>query len=250
MPKKSEQSKSSVAAVEAKPVEQPAVATPAPVAAPVAAAAAPVKAPKKSKVVAEAAAFVAAPAPVVEEPAPVAAAAAASSTSEQAPEEKKSQRHQLSDEDLMRSFDQLLERLDAEIEHQAETKSKGIKLFRSLAKDVRQLRTDTSRLLSKRVSKKQRSTNRNENSGFMKPVKVTPELSKFLGKEGMVSRVDVTKSICSYIKTNNLQSNEDRRQFIPDDKLAKLLGTKQPLTYYKLQEVIQPHFPKAAKASA
>jgi DNA topoisomerase-1 len=71
-------------------------------------------------------------------------------------------------------------------------------------------------------------------------------MQKFTGikDDQLVSRVDVTKAICQYVKTNNLQNQADRRQFTPDEKLAKLLGTKEPLTYYALQKQIQPHFTK------
>ena len=81
----------------------------------------------------------------------------------------------------------------------------------------------------------------------MKPVKISKDMQKFTGfkDDQLVSRVDVTKSICNYVKEHNLQKQEDRRQFTPDEKLAKLLGTKEPLTYYALQQQIQPHFTKA-----
>jgi len=60
-----------------------------------------------------------------------------------------------------------------------------------------------------------------------------------------VSRVDVTKAICNYVKEKNLQNPADRRQFTPDEKLATLLGVKEVITYYTLQKHIQKHFPKA-----
>ena len=83
---------------------------------------------------------------------------------------------------------------------------------------------------------------------FMKPVKISREMQKFTGMrdDQLVSRVDVTKAICQYVKTNNLQNQSDRRQFTPDEKLGKLLGTSEPLTYYNLQKHIQPHFIKTA----
>jgi chromatin remodeling complex protein RSC6 len=88
---------------------------------------------------------------------------------------------------------------------------------------------------------------RSTNSGFMKPVKISRDMQKFTGlkDDQLVSRVDVTKAICQYVKTNNLQNQDDRRQFTPDDKLGKLLGTHEPLTYYNLQKHIQHHFIKS-----
>jgi chromatin remodeling complex protein RSC6 len=80
----------------------------------------------------------------------------------------------------------------------------------------------------------------------MKPVKISKDMQKFTGlkEDQLVSRVEVTKSICQYVKEKNLQNQTDRRQFTPDEKLAKLLGTDKPLTYYALQQQIQPHFIK------
>jgi hypothetical protein len=73
--------------------------------------------------------------------------------------------------------------------------------------------------------------------------------------EQMRSRVEVTKFICDYIKSNNLQNPQDRRQIVPDSKLCKLLDFKpvkdgkdkdgKALTYYYLQQKIQPHFVQA-----
>jgi len=73
-------------------------------------------------------------------------------------------------------------------------------------------------------------------------------MKKFTGMDGEVSRVDVTKFICEYIKSNNLQNPEDRRKIIPDTKLSKLLNLKKEDTddfrYYNIQTHLSAHFPK------
>jgi chromatin remodeling complex protein RSC6 len=81
----------------------------------------------------------------------------------------------------------------------------------------------------------------------MKSVKITADMAKFCNfkVDLLVSRVDVTKAICNYVKEKNLQNPADRRQFTPDEKLATLLGVKDVITYYTLQKHIQKHFPKA-----
>jgi chromatin remodeling complex protein RSC6 len=163
------------------------------------------------------------------------------------------QRRQVTREDLERSFDSLLVLLDGEVESlrsDEKVKGRGVRFLRTVAKQVRQLKTDSLRVSSKRV--RRQTAPRSTNSGFMKPVKISRDMQKFTGlrDDQLVSRVDVTKAICQYVKTNNLQNQADRRQFTPDDKLAKLLGTQEPLTYYNLQKHIQHHFIKPAQPVA
>ena len=89
----------------------------------------------------------------------------------------------------------------------------------------------------------------------MKPVNISNEMSSFTGweKDELKSRVDVTKYICGYIRDNDLQNPDDRRQIVPDKKLTNLLKlnkkglAEEPLTYYSLQKKIQPHFIKEVK---
>lgn len=165
------------------------------------------------------------------------------------------QRRQVNREEVEKSFDGLLASLDEEIENlrknDDKNKSKGVRFLRSVAKTVRQLRSDSLRLATKKVRRQSSTKSGAGNSGFMKPVKISKDMQKFTGlkEDQLVSRVDVTKSICQYVKTNNLQNEADRRQFTPDAALAKLLGTSTPLTYYALQQHIQPHFIKDAVAA-
>lgn len=160
-------------------------------------------------------------------------------------------RRQVTREDLEASFDSLLTLLDTEVESlrsDEKVKGRGVRFLRTVAKQVRQLKADSLRVSSKRV--RRQTAPRSTNSGFMKPVKISRDMQKFTGlkDDQLVSRVDVTKAICQYVKNNNLQNQEDRRQFTPDDKLSKLLGTSDPLTYYNLQKHIQHHFIKPVVA--
>jgi len=181
-------------------------------------------------------------------PAPEPVAAADAAVGESA-DEAVSKRRQVTRDDVEKDFDALLQSLDEEIEsirkNDDKNKSKGVRFLRAVYKRVRQLRTDSLRVASKKV-RRVSSTSATVNSGFMKPVKISKDMQKFTGlkEDQLVSRVEVTKSICQYVKEKNLQNQADRRQFTPDEKLAKLLGTDKPLTYYALQQQIQPHFIK------
>ena len=155
-------------------------------------------------------------------------------------------RRVVNNEEIEKSFDELTNALETELKSLREDKahSVGIRCLRSLARQVKNLKADCFRLLSRKVRK---PSARNGNSGFMKSVKISADMAKFCNfkADQLVSRVDVTKAICNYVKEKNLQNPADRRQFTPDEKLATLLGVKEVITYYTLQKHIQKHFPKA-----
>ena len=84
--------------------------------------------------------------------------------------------------------------------------------------------------------------------GFAEPFYIDPKLSNFLGSPigDKFARIDVTKLICNYVKDNNLQNPNNRREIIPDEKLTKLFNLKKDdqLTYFNLQRYVAPFFIK------
>ena len=90
------------------------------------------------------------------------------------------------------------------------------------------------------------------NSGFMKPVAISPVLEKFIeanngkaSKDDVITRCDITRHLCNYIKKNDLQMPSDKRTIVPDTKLKELFdikeGENEKLTYYSMQKSIQRH---------
>lgn len=164
---------------------------------------------------------------------------------EKAPVEKKV-RKKLTRDTVLESFDELIQRNLDEIEtlRNSEKKSHGIKHLKSVNKELGKLRAQAAKLM-----KKPRARKNNTTSGFLKPVTISKELCDFTGwpQDELKSRVDVTKYICNYIKDNDLQNPEDKRQILVDAKLSKLLNydaktADKPLTYYMIQTCIKPHF--------
>jgi len=84
-------------------------------------------------------------------------------------------------------------------------------------------------------------------SGFEKPIEISSELSKFLGrKQGeLVSRTNVTSQLSAYCKEHGLQKKEDGRIIVPNAALAKLLNIKKgdELTFFNLQKHLKHHYP-------
>jgi len=149
-------------------------------------------------------------------------------------------------------FDTLCGQIDQEIDAVRTGGDKGrlqgIRFLRKAKQEIGQLRRETTRVFKQK--RRNPNASRTTTSGFMKPVEISKEMSRFTGRkpEELKSRVDVTKYICQYIRDHDLQNPEDRREIIPDRALTDLLDikTEDPnLTYYTLQKMIQPHFPKA-----
>ena len=164
-------------------------------------------------------------------------------------------RRQPTKESVVEYFDELIASIEAEISRLRETpqnKTKGVKFLRSLGKRLKSLRGQTTRVMKQRVRTNRKNNN---NSGFLKPVKISKDMAKFTGwdPEVLRSRVDVTKYVCNYIRENNLQNPTDRRQILADNKLSKLLKydsktSSEPLTYYRIQTHLKPHFIKTESA--
>ena len=96
----------------------------------------------------------------------------------------------------------------------------------------------------KRRNKRKMNPNSKIKSGFLKKFTVADFVIKFTGWDSneKYSRNDVTKFICSYIRTHNLQDSTDRRKINPDKKLAKFIGFKDTdgsLTYCGIQKCMK-----------
>lgn len=63
------------------------------------------------------------------------------------------------------------------------------------------------------------------NPAFMKELEISPELAEIVGKNRL-PRTQVTKKVWEYIKKHRLQDPVNRRNIIPDKKLARVIGSK------------------------
>ena len=97
-----------------------------------------------------------------------------------------------------------------------------------------------------KLQKKIDSKKKRKPSGFAKPQNVTNDLCTFMGKTKgtKIARTEVTQYLIKYIKDNNLQNNEDKKNIIPDKKLKKLLKLKKKvqLKYFNLQKFMNVHY--------
>ena len=172
-------------------------------------------------------------------------------------ESKEKKRTAPTRDSVIQSFEELIKSVETEVEslRESENKTKGVKFLRTLNKKLKVLKNQSARIIkAKRTTTRKNSTN--NNSGFLKPVKISKEMAKFTGWEtdSLHSRVAVTKYLCDYIKQHNLQNPEDRRQIIADEKLKKLLKYDvkkegEPLTYFRVQTCLKNHFIKSEETA-
>jgi upstream activation factor subunit UAF30 len=127
-------------------------------------------------------------------------------------------------------------------------------LISSLKSEFRTLEKKWNRELKvaqKQSSKRKRKAGNRAPSGFVKPTRISDELSTFLAKPvgSEMARTEVTREINAYIRKHNLQDKANGRKINPDAKLASLLKLKKTdeLTYFNLQKYMSPHFAKANK---
>ena len=127
--------------------------------------------------------------------------------------------------------------------------------FTDLQNEVTKLRAEMKRLKKQvnKLSKDPDDSKEKPLSGFAKPMKLSVELTKFLGieKDEMMSRTNVTKAINVYVKEHSLQNPENKRELILDAKLKTIIEAKdgETVTFFNLQRYMRPHYVKQESES-
>lgn len=88
-----------------------------------------------------------------------------------------------------------------------------------------------------------------KNSAFMRPVAVSDTLAEVVG-QGPMARTEVTKKVWDYIKKHKLQDQNNKRMINPDQKLAKVLGSTQPIDMFKMTSKIAKHIKEPELSSS
>lgn len=197
--------------------------------------------------------------PVAEAPAPVATETVEQTSTEQVVEAT-------TEASLAPTVAQRIEQLIKTRQEQLEaTKREIVTLRRLLREHQNELKEASKRGRKKKVQRD--NTKPRKPSGFAEPVLVSDTLYDFLSRFGikkgsLVARTEVTKHVIEYIKKNNLQNPERRREIVPDATLATVFGpamerrdpedSDSPMvySYMKLQKYLTQHFPKRKTASA
>ena len=81
---------------------------------------------------------------------------------------------------------------------------------------------------------------RKANPALLKPMNLSAELEAVTGK-GPMPRGQVIKKLWEYIKKNNLQNPQNKRNILADDKLKPMLGGKGEVTMFEMTKLVSPH---------
>jgi chromatin remodeling complex protein RSC6 len=77
-------------------------------------------------------------------------------------------------------------------------------------------------------------------SKFMAPLQLSEELAAVVGR-GPMPRTEVTKKLWAYIKAHKCQDTKNKRNIVPDDKLAKIFGGKKTVNMFEMPKLIGKH---------
>ena len=116
----------------------------------------------------------------------------------------------------------------------------------SVTKKTKDLQ-ETFRILQK-TCKSEEKLAKTHKKKVQPPLTLSSDLEKFLGvsKGTQLTKANVMKGVSDYIKTNNLQLEENRRKFKPNKHLNKIFGmsTSQSLTFVEINKHVSSHLTK------
>ncbi|MEG1669701.1 MAG: SWIB/MDM2 domain-containing protein [Victivallaceae bacterium] len=84
---------------------------------------------------------------------------------------------------------------------------------------------------------------KNKNSAFMQPVAISSDLAAIVG-EGPMPRTEIVKNVWVYIKKHKCQDPQNKRNIVPDEKLAKVFGSEEPIDMFQMTKILSSHIKK------
>ena len=87
------------------------------------------------------------------------------------------------------------------------------------------------------------ATKAKSGTGIHAPVKPSADLGAVVGTDPL-PRSEVISKVWEYIRNNNLQNPENKREILADDKLKKVFG-KDKATMFEMNKFISAHLTKA-----
>jgi chromatin remodeling complex protein RSC6 len=105
-------------------------------------------------------------------------------------------------------------------------------------KKVAKKKVAKKKVAKKKVAKKK--AKRKPNAAFMRPMTISEALGAVVGSKP-IPRTEVTKKLWGYIKKNGLQDKVNRRMINPDEKLAKVFGSKRSVNMFKMTALVSKH---------
>ncbi len=79
----------------------------------------------------------------------------------------------------------------------------------------------------------------NKSNALQKPLQPSQELAAIVGN-GPIARSEVVSKVWDYIKKNDLQNPENRREILADEKLEPVFGRKK-VTMFEMNKYLSQH---------
>jgi len=161
-------------------------------------------------------------------------------------------RQKLSRDEVSAAFDELVLSFDNHLKENANGSLPPVhqKFLKTQKKNLKALKTEALKMTKKEKKEKRETSTTKNPSGLTKPVRISSDLAQFIGcsEDEQKSRVEVTKILCNYIKSHDLQNPQNKKEILPDATLSKLVDYDEnqhgPLTYCSIHKLIQKHFLK------
>ena len=80
-------------------------------------------------------------------------------------------------------------------------------------------------------------------NALQQPLTPSPELAAVVGS-GQLARGEVVSKIWDYIKKNNLQNPQNKREIMADDKLRPVFGGKDKVSMFEMNKHLANHLKK------
>jgi chromatin remodeling complex protein RSC6 len=78
------------------------------------------------------------------------------------------------------------------------------------------------------------------NPALMKPLQPSNELAAVVGSSPL-PRTEVVSKVWEYIKANNLQNPENKREILADEKLRAVFGGKDKVSMFEMNKYFAQH---------
>jgi chromatin remodeling complex protein RSC6 len=78
------------------------------------------------------------------------------------------------------------------------------------------------------------------NAALMKPLQPSTELAAVVGLSPL-PRTEVVSKVWEYIKANNLQNPENKREILADEKLRAIFGGKDKVSMFEMNKHFAQH---------
>jgi upstream activation factor subunit UAF30 len=89
------------------------------------------------------------------------------------------------------------------------------------------------------MAEAKKASGRKANPALMKPLQPSQELAAVVGSQPL-ARPEVVSKVWAYIKKNDLQNPQNKREIMADDKLEKVFGKKK-VTMFEMNKHLAAH---------